>query len=253
MKILSLFFLIPIISFSQTVEVKYYNNQIFNSNQTVNYIPREIKPNYVQNHYSYTLLNSNNISLFKNDKIIEIVNIKDTISEIEMDDNFGNKIIMIEEKNTKPFNYSSKENITFKNFNSNVLEFTRKLENKIVVKDSLINWNWQLIEGTEEILGYKCKKAITNKYGSIKTAYYTEEIPISDGPFNHSGLPGLILKISSENNEIIAYSISTKKEKSSIEKPNLDGKKITLKELETEINKLNNKYQIEFDGKIKNQ
>ena len=149
MKILSLFFLIPIISFSQTVEVKYYNNQIFNSNQTVNYIPREIKPNYVQNHYSYTLLNSNNISLFKNDKIIEIVNIKDTISEIEMDDNFGNKIIMIEEKNTKPFNYSSKENITFKNFNSNVLEFTRKLENKIVVKDSLINLIWILIEGRD--------------------------------------------------------------------------------------------------------
>jgi GLPGLI family protein len=253
MKILPLFFLISIISFSQTVEVKYYNNQILKSNQILDYIPREIKPNYAQNHYSYTLINSNNFSVFKNDKIVEVFIENDTISEIEINDNFVEKTIIIEEKNQKPFNYASKESLIFKDFNSNIIQFERNLENKVFVKDSLIDWNWKLIEGTEKILGYSCKKAISNKYGTLKTAYYTEELPISDGPFNHTGLPGLILKISSENNEIIAYSINSKKENSVIEKPYFEGKKLTLKELEIEINKLNNKYQIEFESKIKNR
>ncbi|RAK24405.1 GLPGLI family protein [Flavobacterium aquaticum] len=253
MKIHSLFLLFPFFGLSQTVEVKYYNNQIFKSDQIVEYIPREIKPNYAQNHYSYTLINSNNISVFKNDKIVEISLENDTINEIELYEIFGDKHIVVEEKNTKPFDYSSKESLILKDFNSKTLEFERKLESKVIVKDSLINWEWKPIKGTEEILGYKCKKAITNKYGSIKTAYYTEEIPISDGPFNHTGLPGLILKISSEKNEIIAYEIHKKKENIRIEKPTFEGKKLTLKELEKEINKLNNKYQIEFDNKIKNQ
>jgi len=117
MKILPLFFLISIISFSQTVEVKYYNNQILKSNQILDYIPREIKPNYAQNHYSYTLINSNNFSVFKNDKIVEVFIENDTISEIEINDNFVEKTIIIEEKNQKPFNYASKESLIFKDFN----------------------------------------------------------------------------------------------------------------------------------------
>lgn len=252
MKILSLLLLTPFVVFTQTVEVKYYNNQIFKSDQIVAHIPREIKPNYAQNHYSYTLINSNNNSVFKNDKIVEISMENDTINEIELYEIFEKKHVLKEEK-SKPFDYSSKESLIFKDFNSKTLEFERKLENKVIVKDSLINWEWKLIKGTEEILGYKCKKAITNKYGSTKTAYYTEEIPISDGPFNHSGLPGLILKISSDKSEIIAYNIQKKKENSNVEKPNFKEKKLSLKELEKEINKLNNKYQIEFDNKIKNQ
>jgi len=53
---------------------------------------------------------------------------------------------------------------------------------------------WTLIEGEERtICNYKCKKALASD-GAL--AWYTEEIPVSDGPDTYSGLPGLILKVS---------------------------------------------------------
>lgn len=47
----------------------------------------------------------------------------------------------------------------------------------------------------KEILGYKCKKAVTifNKREYI--AWYTSSIPISEGPYRFKGLPGVILDI----------------------------------------------------------
>ena len=55
--------------------------------------------------------------------------------------------------------------------------------------------NWQLINETKEILGYKCRKAIGKYRGRLYTAWYAEKLPINDGPFVFRGLPGLILEI----------------------------------------------------------
>lgn len=54
---------------------------------------------------------------------------------------------------------------------------------------------------TKDILGYKCSKA-TAKIGNRNyTAWFTYNIPMSDGPYKFKGLPGLILSI----NEIHHY------------------------------------------------
>lgn len=55
--------------------------------------------------------------------------------------------------------------------------------------------DWIMINKTDTILNYPCKAAICNFRGREYTAWYTEEIPISNGPFLFKGLPGLILKI----------------------------------------------------------
>ncbi|WP_055984848.1 GLPGLI family protein [Chryseobacterium sp. Leaf405] len=52
----------------------------------------------------------------------------------------------------------------------------------------------------ETILGYSCNKATTIFNNRIYTAWYTKEIPISDGPYRFKGLSGLILEISDEKN-----------------------------------------------------
>lgn len=54
--------------------------------------------------------------------------------------------------------------------------------------------NWQIENTRKKINGYDCRKAIII-YGKKKIiAWYTEEIPISEGPYAFKGLPGLILE-----------------------------------------------------------
>jgi len=63
--------------------------------------------------------------------------------------------------------------------------------------------NWVIINETKTLEGFLCKKATTSlsKHGfTIKyTAWFSEKIPINDGPANYGGLPGLIFEISAEN------------------------------------------------------
>ena len=60
--------------------------------------------------------------------------------------------------------------------------------------------NWQLYADTLNIKNYVCNKATVKLEGREYTAWYTSEIPISDGPYKFWGLPGLILKIADTQN-----------------------------------------------------
>ena len=54
---------------------------------------------------------------------------------------------------------------------------------------------WTMYEdSTITVLGMECKKATTNFRGRYWEVWYTEEIPISQGPWKLCGLPGMILK-----------------------------------------------------------
>lgn len=55
---------------------------------------------------------------------------------------------------------------------------------------------WQLVpEKDTTLLGYSCHMATTWFAGRNYVAWFTLDIPISDGPYKFSGLPGLIIKI----------------------------------------------------------
>lgn len=60
---------------------------------------------------------------------------------------------------------------------------------------------WKLVNETKELFGYTSRKAYTNLGGRTWTAWYTENIPISEGPYKFYGLPGLILSIHDDKNE----------------------------------------------------
>ncbi len=53
---------------------------------------------------------------------------------------------------------------------------------------------WELSDDTLTVIGYPCHKAVCHFKGRDWTAYYTMEIPRSDGPWKLYGLPGMILK-----------------------------------------------------------
>ena len=95
---------------------------------------------------------------------------------------------------------------------NNIIYINQKYKGKSVfVKDSLPNYNWNLIKGeTKTINGFVCKKATLHFRGSDVIAFYTEEIPISFGPWKFKGLPGLILELYNINDSVVHYSIVRK-------------------------------------------
>lgn len=85
-------------------------------------------------------------------------------------------------------------------------------------------FKWTLINEEKSIAGYNCTKAkaiysYRSRHGKEEslevTAWYTDQIPLSLGPRNFSGLPGLILELSIANNVIVYYAtdvlLNTKK------------------------------------------
>lgn len=59
---------------------------------------------------------------------------------------------------------------------------------------------WKLInDSTRKILGHKCKLAVSKFRGRKWEAWYSEDLPLSLGPWKLHGLPGLILKASADS------------------------------------------------------
>lgn len=69
-------------------------------------------------------------------------------------------------------------------------------------EESSPNLNWQLINETKEILGYQCEKAIVSYRGRNYTAWYSQQLPLNNGPYVFRDLPGLILEIEDEDQYI---------------------------------------------------
>ncbi|WP_294288157.1 GLPGLI family protein [uncultured Chryseobacterium sp.] len=78
--------------------------------------------------------------------------------------------------------------------------------------------NWKIDNRSiSTIGGYKCYKATVEAGGKKFVAWFTYDIPISDGPYKFRGLPGLILKVNEINNYINFELISVNKKTLPIE------------------------------------
>ncbi|MDX1902819.1 MAG: GLPGLI family protein [Thermonemataceae bacterium] len=62
------------------------------------------------------------------------------------------------------------------------------------IKDTWIDFKWEITKETKKIGNYTCTKAISkNHRGRVWEAWFTTEISVGDGPWKLQGLPGLIL------------------------------------------------------------
>ena len=94
--------------------------------------------------------------------------------------------------------------------------------------------NWQLTpDSTTTIIGYKCLLAKALFKGRTWYAWYSEDIPISEGPWKISGLPGLVLLAYDQNKQYIfnAIGMSTLNGTESITFTEKAREKVTQKEL----------------------
>jgi len=158
---------------------------------------------------------------------------------------------------------SSAEGKQYKNIKEKIAVSEKDIFGKeFLVQDSLPKWEWKLENETKKIGDYTCYKAIilipvseedlkdfeenkkvqaNNKTTFIQiqepkaktiTAWYTPEIPVSQGPDEYWGLPGLILEVNDGKKMMLCSKIVLNpKEKAEIKRPK-KGKKVNQKEFE---------------------
>jgi len=118
--------------------------------------------------------------------------------------------------------------ILYKNISQNRMAHKTELMGKVfLIKDNLVAYDWELTGETKNIGNYTCYKAkfereeediqINMIDGEVKeekvtkkrtlVAWYTPEVPISNGPSNYGGLPGLILEVNDGNQTIVCSEI----------------------------------------------
>lgn len=85
----------------------------------------------------------------------------------------------------------------FKNYPAGKLTHTEKIcMDWFRYEEDMPELEWELTDSMTNILGYECHSAACSFRGRRWIAYYTEEIPLMEGPWKLYGLPGLILKAS---------------------------------------------------------
>ena len=88
----------------------------------------------------------------------------------------------------------------FKNYPADRLTHTEKIcMDWFRYEEEMPHLDWELTDSVTTVLGYECHGARCNFRGREWTVFYTEDIPLMDGPWKLHGLPGLIMKASDED------------------------------------------------------
>lgn len=112
-------------------------------------------------------------------------------------------------------NTSATYNFTyFKDFGKKQIYLNRDYGLKKIIIDSTNNIKWEITKNRQKVMGYSCQEATCVFRGRSYKAYFLKDIPISNGPFKFDGLPGIILKVQSDDGSvnIEAYEIEYNKD-----------------------------------------
>jgi GLPGLI family protein len=110
----------------------------------------------------------------------------------------------------------------FKDFKTRNIYSTQRVGMRpFIVKDSDTVFNWKLHKETKNVIGYKCQKATLVHRGRTYEAFFTIDIPFTNGPWKFGNLPGLILEVYSNDNvfKIVANKLQIKNAETIIENP----------------------------------
>lgn len=91
---------------------------------------------------------------------------------------------------------------------SQVSLFKDGAQKTYLVQEIIPNIHWELIKEYKVIGHFKAQQAIGTFRGRKYIAWFTNEIPINCGPWKFNGLPGLILEISDDKNEVAFFAKS---------------------------------------------
>ena len=85
----------------------------------------------------------------------------------------------------------------FKNYPNGKITVTDHvfLTDKFRYEEDMNVFGWDILDDTIRIEGYLCQKAMCDYGGRTWEAWFSDELPFSEGPWKFHGLPGLILKV----------------------------------------------------------
>lgn len=148
--------------------------------------------------YEYTYI-SDSLSNVKSSEIIrlDIINEK-SVSYGEKKFKFDSIRVENSKKGIREMTPPSEKfysDMVIKNiFESKITYLTYLANNKLIV-DENNEFIWKLLPNYSLILGYKVQEAETTFRGRTWRAWFSSDLPISDGPYKFRGLPGLIFKV----------------------------------------------------------
>ena len=87
--------------------------------------------------------------------------------------------------------------------------------------------SWKILPETVKIGDYKTQKAETTFGGRTWYAWFTPEIPLQDGPYKFSGLPGLIVKVQDSKGDY-SFDLMQTKKIADVQQPQARGQFINL-------------------------
>ena len=159
-----------------------------------------------------------------------------------------------------------------------VLEETEFFGKKFLISENGKKPDWKLGGETKKIGNYICYKATFVKEDNafsfssfrrrggnnnenskekkeekpktvIVTAWYTPQIPVSQGPAEHWGLPGLILEVNSGRTTVLCTEITMNPTEKVVIKAPTKGKKVTRKEYTKTVTKKMQEMREQFRGR----
>jgi len=98
-------------------------------------------------------------------------------------------------KGVKPKSFSINFNNAVIKNGENLKKYNRLLVDVYEVNEKTPVLAWKIIPEKKKIGNYECQKATLAYKGRQWTAWFTQDIPIPEGPFIFKGLPGLIIRI----------------------------------------------------------
>jgi GLPGLI family protein len=131
--------------------------------------------------------------------------VKNRVFNGVVDLKFENSMADLEESANKSNKYAKGDSLGYviaKNFSKDSI-YMRLLNDKseyVKIPRRMVKFQYEVIEEYKSICNYKCQKALVNFENRQFEVWFTNEIPISDGPWVFQGLPGLILEIRSTDN-----------------------------------------------------
>ena len=225
-KTLYLLFLVSTFTFAQTIKGIITNSPLKGIGDATELSEKAKKVMYFS--YVYSKKTSRQELISKEETTIDTV----IITHDEYKD--------IKKETTKAVIRSFKT-IYFKDYNEDIYRLESSRKNRymttehISIKDKIEQFNWVLSKDTLNVAGYLCKKAtatrIINNRKQNLTAWYSDALPINDGPTGFNGLPGLILQVEIDNNTLIKFEkLKFFKENSTITTPKNEAPLLTIKQ-----------------------